>query len=90
MWEKDKRPASSDGESNYSDGELWLCKKQKKLSQRSKKLNLGQKSGGCKDLTVDKSLCANSGNDVPDALSPKEEEKNNHQMDKYVHVWLVF
>ena len=91
MWEKDKCPASSDGESNYSDGEIWLCKKQKKLSQRSRKLNLEQKSGGCnKDLTVDKSFCANSGNDVPDVLSPREEENCNHQMEKYVYMWLVF
>ena len=62
VWKKD---TSSDDESNCTDSELWLCKSQKKLSQRSKKLSQKQKSS--RNSIGDETLYANS-NTVADVL----------------------
>jgi len=89
VWKKN---TSSDGESNCTDSELWLCKNQKKLSQRSKKLSQKRKSRNCTRNSIgDETLYANSSA-VADVLSPKEEidsSKNSHQMHKYVNNWLA-
>ena len=61
---------NSDGESNYSDSELWLSTRQKRFSRKSKRLSqrLSQRSSTVSHPRSISELTLNLGSDISDNL----------------------